>query len=170
MTTKHPLLRKFFFFLATFLFSVCLLISPHAAQAQTAVPLEVGDAVPLEVGDLVFYEGNDCTQDIVFTYNSEVAADENCKKSGTACYGDNDEARSLLITGFAKPRTRIKVFDSPSAATDDDYTVIGIRDDLPAEGSCVDTFEQSKVTPGFRESYVRKNGLDGKVSHVTIRP
>lgn len=170
MTTKHPLLRKFFFFLATFLFSVCLLISPHAAQAQGAVPLEVGDVVPLEAGDLVFYEGNGCTQDIVFTYNSEAAADENCQKSGTACYGDNDEARSLLIVGIANPGTRIKLFDSPSAATDDDYTVIDIKDDLPPEGACVETFEQSKLQPGFRESYVRKNGLDGKVSHVTIRP
>jgi hypothetical protein len=162
MTTKHPLLKKFFFFLATFLFSVCLLISPPTAQAQ--------DAVLLEVDDLEFYEGPNCTEDRVFTYNSEVAADENCQERETQCYGDNDEARSLKIIGFARPGTRIKVFDSPTAATDDDYTLIQIQDNLPLEGACVETFEVTKMTPGFKEIHRHKNGLDGKVSHVTILP
>ncbi|HLP87880.1 MAG TPA: hypothetical protein VK184_04630 [Nostocaceae cyanobacterium] len=41
---------------------------------------------------------------------------------------------------------------------------------MPPEGACVSTFEQSVIRPGFRMSYVRKDGLDGKVSYVTIQP
>ncbi|HLO86438.1 MAG TPA: hypothetical protein VK203_15770 [Nostocaceae cyanobacterium] len=158
----NSLLNKFFSVLLILLTSSVVFAAPNPALAQ--------DLSLREVGDLVFYEGNGCTQDIVFTYNSEVAANDNCQTSGTACYGDNDEARSLLITGFAKPATRIKVYDSPSADTTDDYAVIDILPDLPPEGSCVSTFEQSTIRPGFRMSYVRKDGLDGKISHVTIQP
>ena len=139
-----------------------MLVTYPAALAQ--------EATPFEVGDLVFYEGNNCTQDIVFTYNSEVPANDNCQTPGTACYGDNDEARSLLITGFAKPGTRVKVYDSPTADTTDDYAVIDILPDVPPEGACVGTFEQSVIRPGFRISYIRKDGLDGKISHVTVQP
>lgn len=143
-----------------------LLVAGNMAFAQLAYAQEI---VPQEAGDLVFYEGNGCSQDIVFTYDSERSADDNCQNSG-ACDGDNDEARSLLIVGIAKPGTRIRVYDSPSASLTDDYAIIDILPNLPPEGVCIRTFEQSVSRRGYRMSYVHKNGLDGKISHVTVRP
>lgn len=145
-----------------------LLVAGNMAFAQLAYAQET---VPPETeGDLVFYEGNRCSQDIVFTYDSEASADDNCQKKGNPCHGDNDEARSLLILGIAKPGTRIRVYDSPGADLTDDYAIIDILSNLPAEGVCVSTFEQSVAGSGYRMSYVRKNGLDGKISHVRVQP
>jgi hypothetical protein len=155
LTLNISLINKLFSFLLILLTSSVLFAAPNVALA--------------EAGDLVFYEGNGCDQDIVFTYNSEESADDNCKKSG-ACKGDNDEARSLLIVGIAKPGTRIRVYDSPSASTTDDYAIIDILSDLPLEGACVSTFEQNLLSQGYRIIYVPKNGLDGKISHVTVQP
>ncbi|KAB8315119.1 hypothetical protein SD81_034650 [Tolypothrix campylonemoides VB511288] len=65
----NALLKNFFSFLVILLASVSLLTAvPSVALAQGLN----------EIGDLVFYEGNNCTQDIVFTYNSEKAANDNC--------------------------------------------------------------------------------------------
>ncbi|MBH8563473.1 hypothetical protein I8748_14980 [Nostoc sp. CENA67] len=147
-------------------FSLALVLFISVALSVTAPDTALAE----DFGDLVFYEGNDCKQDIVFTYNSEASADDNCQTSGTGCYGDNDEARSLLITGFANPGTRIKVFDSTSADTTDDYTVIDILPDLPLEGTCVGTFEQTQQRSGYKVAHVHKDGLDGQVSHVTVQP
>jgi hypothetical protein len=158
----NSLINKLFSFLLILLTSSVLFAAPNVALAQ--------DSSVREAGDLAFYEGNGCTQDIVFNYDSEKSADDNCQTSGTACYGDNDEARSLLIVGIAKPGTRIRVYDSPSADLTDDYAVIDILPDLPPEGACVSTFEQSVLRPGYRMSYVRKDGLDGKISRVKVQP
>lgn len=128
-----------------------------------------------EVDDLVFYEGNGCSQDIVFAYNSYREANDNCKKSG-ACKGDNDEARSLRIGKFVKQGAKIIVFDNPDGKTDDDYTRIDIvdRSFIQPEGYCLSTFEQSFSNPftnsGIQVDYFRKNGLDGKVSRVRVIP
>lgn len=152
------------------LFSVILFISIALLGTVPDVALAQG-IEPLEAADLVFYEGNDCTQDIVFTYDSEKSADDNCQSSGTACHGDNDEARSLFIASYAVPGARVKVFDSPSADTTDDFAVIDILSDVPpVGGTCVGTFEQNALRPGYKINYVPKNGLDGKVSHITVRP
>ena len=123
--------------------------------------------------DLIFYEGNGCTQDIVFTYNSHVDADDNCKKRG-ACKGDNDEARSVKIAKTVKPGARIEVFDDPGGSTEDDRTVIIIVNEafLEPEGYCLHTFETSFDNPnsnsGIRVEYHPKNGLDGKISRVRV--
>lgn len=128
-----------------------------------------------QVADLIFYEGNGCTQDIVFTYNSYKAANDNCKKSGS-CKGDNDEARSLRIAKSVNPNARIAVYDSPNGDTTDDYTVIDIvnRQFMQPEGYCLRTFENNFSNPnlnsGIQVDYIRKNGLDGKVSRVQVIP
>ncbi len=128
-----------------------------------------------QVADLIFYEGNGCTQDIVFTYNSYIAANDNCKKRGS-CKGDNDEARSLRIAKSVNPNARIVVYDSPGGDTTDDYTVIDIinRRFMQPEGYCLRTFENNFSNPnlnsGIQVDYIRKNGLDGKVSRVQVIP
>jgi hypothetical protein len=110
---------------------------------------------------------------IVFTYNSHVDADDNCKKRG-ACKGDNDEARSVKIAKTVKPGAQIVVFDDPGGSQEDDSTVITIvdRDFLEPEGYCLRTFENSFDNPnsnsGIKVEYHRKNGLDGKISRVRV--
>ncbi|MBI0434368.1 hypothetical protein [Roseomonas sp. KE0001] len=147
--------------LATCLLGGCLALSA-AGQAKA-------------LDDLIFYEGNGCTQDIVFTYDSRVARNDNCKRSGP-CDGDNDEARSLRILKSAAMNTRIVVFDSPDARQDDDFTVIDILrpDFMEDQGYCLRSFEQNFDTPrenqGILVDYVRKNGLDGKISRVRVIP
>ncbi|MDF2387302.1 hypothetical protein JMG10_37985 [Nostoc ellipsosporum NOK] len=145
-------------------FSLALVLFISVALSVTAPDTALAQGF----GDLIFYEGNNCQQDIVFTYNSEASADDNCETSGTGCYEKGNEARSLLITGFANTDTRIKVFDSPSADTTDDYTVIDILPDLPPEGACVGSFEQTQLRPGYKITHIRKDGLDGQISHVTV--
>jgi hypothetical protein len=130
-------------------------------------------AQEIRVNDLIFYEGNGCSQDIVFTYNSYVQAKDNCKKHG-ACKGDNDEARSLRILKSAKRGTQIRLFDDPNGKTDDDYAIINILNPRRFEenGRCVRTFEEEldNAREGITLDYIRKNGLDGKVSRVQVIP
>lgn len=134
-----------------------------------------GDLKAQQPDDLIFYEGNGCSQDIVFTYNSYFSADDNCKDRGP-CKGDNDEARSLRIAKTVKSRARIIVFDSPKGRYDDDYTVIDILNTnfIPPEGYCLRTFHSNFDNPdrnsGIRVEYFQKNGLDGKVSRVRVMP
>ncbi|RUS96561.1 hypothetical protein DSM106972_087480 [Dulcicalothrix desertica PCC 7102] len=128
-----------------------------------------------QVDDLVFYEGNGCTQGIVFAYNSYKAADDNCKKR-SACKGDNDEARSLRIGKSVKQGAKIVVFDNPGGSTQDDYTTIDIinRSFIQPEGYCLRSFEQTFDNPnansGIRVDHFHQNGLDGKVSRVKVIP
>lgn len=123
--------------------------------------------------DLIFYEGNGCSQDIVFTYNSYVKADDNCKKRGP-CKGDNDEARSLRILTSAKQGTQVRVYDSPDGKTDDDYAIINILNPSRFEenGLCLRSFQEERndTARGVTVTYVPKNGLDGKVSRVKVIP
>jgi hypothetical protein len=59
------LINKFFSFLLILLISFVLSAALNVALAQ--------DSSVRESGDLVFYEGNDCKQDILFTYDSTFA-------------------------------------------------------------------------------------------------
>jgi hypothetical protein len=123
--------------------------------------------------DLIFYEGNGCTQDIVFAYNSYVKANDNCKKSGR-CKGDNDEARSLRILRSAKRGTQVRVYDSPDGRTDDDYAIINILNPrrFAENGLCIRSFQEEleNTAGGATLTYVPKNGLDGKISRVKVIP
>ncbi|NEO39655.1 MAG: hypothetical protein F6J90_26315 [Moorea sp. SIOASIH] len=155
-TSLINLLRKnFLAFLVIFLASLSLLI--------------VKPSTALAADDLIFYEGNSCTQDIVFSYDSTVSIDENCQSSGSECYGDNDEARSLKILGFVNSETRVEVYDHPEADSTDDFAVIDITDPNFNE-FCVETFEKSIDDNGVEVYVAYKNGLDGKVSNVKVIP
>lgn len=142
-------------------------------------------AAPALADDVVFYEGNNCTQGTVFSYDSRRDWDENCKRAGR-CKGDNDEARSVrLQAGIGRP-LRISVFDSPAALRNDDFTIIEVRrpDLITPNGLCVGTFERAgsiddrgsfRIGPNPPAPPVvtiyfsgQARGLDGKISHVRI--
>ena len=46
-----------------------------------------------EKGRMVFYEGNDATQDRIFSFSTETSRSWNCKKGDC----ENDEARSVVL-------------------------------------------------------------------------
>ncbi|MGK7923049.1 MAG: hypothetical protein AB4080_23920 [Trichodesmium sp.] len=117
-------------------------------------------------GGLVFYEGNNCTQDVVATYDPSVDVNDNCKDTSRC---QNDEARSLLIQGLAEYST-VSVYDNPDAAQDDDYSIIKIRSVSGGDTVCIGTFEKDYDNGEVEVIYERDNGLDGKISHITVTP
>ncbi len=82
---------------------------------------------------------------------------------------ENDEAQSLSLSGIAKG-TRITVFDSPHASTDDDYATVDVKRDIGiSEHVIVHEFERTLETDDYRVNYFKYNGLNGKVSRVEIQ-
>ncbi|MDD0972500.1 hypothetical protein [Pseudomonas fontis] len=133
---------------------------------------QVGDALPyaaaLSQGGIYLHEGN----------NGDTARDTTCvlpaghnysfKLAARGC--ENDEARSLSLRGIKKG-TRITLYDSPTASQHDDYAVVDIKRDIGLEERVVvSSFERSENNNNFKSTYVRNNGLDGKVSYIKIEP
>jgi len=67
-----------------------------------------------EEGRMVFYEGNDATQDKIFSFSTETSRSWNCKKGDC----ENDEARSVVLY-HVKQGTRIYIYDSPKSKEED---------------------------------------------------
>jgi len=124
------------------------------------------------VTSFFFFEGNNCSQEVVGTMpyhrGDGRTRHVNAKK---VSWFENDEARSLLVKGLKKGAV-IVLYDHPDAKTKDDFSVIEIKKDAPKKGVCIGTFERSmRAKDGAWELvYVRKNGLDGKVSHIVVSP
>jgi len=113
-------------------------------------------------GLILFYEGNNGSQNLVCTL--KVKMDRiNFKNDSYGC--DNDEARSLVLS-YVKAGTRITIYDSPDAKTNDDYTVITVKRSIPYYR--VNSFQGNINDDYVKATYHRKNGLDGKVSYVKI--
>jgi hypothetical protein len=101
-----------------------------------------------------------------------IAADQRktvkCKKS-KAC--KNDDARSAMIIGPITAGWSMVVYDNTDGKKSDDWAVIQFIRDLPAgQAVTIGTFERSYTESFVRVTYHRKNGLDGKISRVEIRP
>lgn len=112
-------------------------------------------------GRIRLMEGNNGTQN---------AKGECCDKKGTVMKkGDkgftNDDARSLLLLNVRKGAA-IRIFDSPDGDTGDDYTEIVVLKEV--QEYCVGSFERTYTDDTVRVTYHPNNGLDGKVSRVTV--
>ncbi|MGY3904151.1 hypothetical protein ACW5XF_16995 [Aeromonas lusitana] len=118
-------------------------------------------------GRISFWEGNGATQDQVGnTLSGGVSYNIDCKKGDQGF--SNDEARSLKLEGIPGI-TLIKVYDSPSASTDDDWAQILIKGPI-TDTVVVGSFNSSANLDGGNvvvTSHYR-NGLDGKVSRILI--
>lgn len=108
-------------------------------------------------GSIVFYEGNGGSQDIVDAFDDNSGQNRKLRQ--------NDEARSLVLHDV-RAGAVITVFDDPSAKRTDDYCIITVL--KKSEEYTVRTFERSYKDRNVRVSYVKRNGLDGKVSRVRI--
>lgn len=116
---------------------------------------------------VVFYEGNNAEQN-GWSLSTEFKQSYDLKASGSPV--PNDEVRSCTIVD-ALPGTVIRVYDSPTASTDDDWTEITVNQaiSLPV---VIGTFELSNTYADGAVSVVfnEVDGLDGKVSYIDIIP
>lgn len=108
-------------------------------------------------GQIIFYEGNGATQNIVHTTTDKPGQD--------FAPTQNDEARSVKLV-FVSPNTVITVYDSPSKDKRDDYAIILVKRLVGT--IIIDHFEQDRDDENVTVVYIRNNGLNGKVSRITI--
>jgi hypothetical protein len=109
------------------------------------------------MGIIVFYEGNNGSQNIVQTVEDTPGQDFRPVK--------NDEIRSLKLYGV-RMGASITVYDSPDGSMSDDFCIINVKKISPEY--IVNTFERSYEDEYVVVSYIRNNGLDGKVSRIKI--
>ncbi|SEW51466.1 hypothetical protein [Chitinophaga arvensicola] len=109
------------------------------------------------MGIIVFYEGNNGSQNIVQTVEDTPGQNFRPVK--------NDEIRSCKLYGV-RVGCVITLFDSPDGSMSDDFTIINVKRISPEY--TVNTFERSYEDEYVVVSYIRNNGLDGKVSRIKI--
>ncbi|MBC9909394.1 hypothetical protein [Chitinophaga varians] len=110
------------------------------------------------MGIIVFYEGNNGTENIVQTVEDTPGQDFKPVK--------NDEIRSMKLYGV-RQGCEITVYDSPDAATNDDFTIVNVKKISPEY--TVGTFEKSYDDDTVTVSFINNNGLDGKISRIKIK-
>jgi hypothetical protein len=109
------------------------------------------------MGIIVFYEGNNGSQNIVQTVEDTLG--QNFQPV------QNDEIRSLKLYGV-RAGCSITLYDAPNGATNDDFCIVQVKKMSPEY--TVNTFERSYEDDIVVVSYIRNNGLDGKVSRIRI--
>jgi hypothetical protein len=125
-------------------------------------------------GRIEFFEGNRGTQDPLTKKKMDDSPGQlfNLKHRNRPI--PNDEARSMVLSNVA-PGVVIRVYDSPSGATNDDYAFITVLESV--EKIVIDSFENKQgFVRGIRQNGklvavldgVYVNGLDGKVSRIEV--
>ena len=127
-------------------------------------------------GDITLWSGNAGTNDAVCTLQwTNLNCPITCEWDFTDAIGDggcqNDEARSAVINS-ANAGTIISFYDSPERATNDDYVVITVLEDIVYPNTVlIPSFELSgSPDPRVSMTFYSNNGLDGKVSNMEVRP
>lgn len=113
-------------------------------------------------GSISFYEGNSGTQSLICqTVAGTMRFNFQHDWSPFDC--PNDEARSLRLLGVPAGY-RLRLYDSPSCSTNDDWTEIRVHQTTVQD--LVATFESSFFNGRLQVIHHHDNGLDGKVSCV----
>ncbi len=121
-----------------------------------------------------FHEGVDASGSVIWRTRYNKNESVNLKNYA----GKNDEICSLQL--FYVPKgTIIKLYDSPQASTNDDYTVITVLNEV--DEFLIGTLEQSGILKKsirkgdewvevgvVKMTYYNDNGLNGKVSHINV--
>jgi hypothetical protein len=110
------------------------------------------------MGNIAFYEGNNATQNLIQAVDDSPGQDFRPTK--------NDEIRSLKLSGV-RAGAQITVFDDPSGKMSDDFCTITVKKEISPD-YVVGTFERSYEDEYVAVSFIRNNGLDGKVSRIRI--
>jgi hypothetical protein len=109
------------------------------------------------MGIIAFYEGNNATQNIVQTVEDNPGQDFRPTQ--------NDEIRSAKLYGV-RPGAEIRVYDSPDGATNDDFCIVNVKRNAPEY--VIGSFERTYEDEYVRVTFIRNNGLDGKISRIRI--
>jgi hypothetical protein len=109
------------------------------------------------MGIIAFYEGNNATQNIVQTIEDYPGQDFKPTQ--------NDTIRSAKLFGV-RPGCEIRVYDSPDGTMNDDFSIVNVKRQVPEY--VVDTFERSYEDEYVRVTFIRNNGLDGKISRIRV--
>jgi len=114
-----------------------------------------------------FYEGNDATKDNLGSISATPGVNYDLKASGAPI--QNDEARSVVIGKGVQAGAALAVYDSPNASMSDDWCVIQVKTTITAPGGhTVGTFESDTNDDTIYTDYHKDDGLDGKVSYISI--
>lgn len=126
-------------------------------------------AATLNHGGIVLWEGQNATEDAVcaipytgdplrFSFKDDNAPIKGC---------ENDEASSATLLNL-KAGSTFTVFDSPHESRQDDWTTVLVKRDIVRVD--LGSFEQNVDNADIRVTHHRYNGLDGKVSFVSLAP
>ena len=109
------------------------------------------------MGIIAFYEGNNATQNIVQTVEDIPGQDWKPTQ--------NDAIRSAKLYGV-RPGAEIRVYDAVNGDTSDDFCIVNVKRTVPEY--VVDSFERTYEDEYVRVTFIRNNGLDGKISRIRI--
>jgi hypothetical protein len=109
------------------------------------------------MGIIAFYEGNNAAQNVVQTVEDMPGQDFRPVQ--------NDAIRSCKLFNV-RPGADIRVYDSAAGAMDDDFCVINVKRSAPEY--VVPSFERTYEDEYVRITFIRNNGLDGKISRIRI--
>jgi len=109
------------------------------------------------MGIIAFYEGNNATQNIVQTIEDNPGQDFKPVQ--------NDEIRSAKLFDV-RPGAEIRVYDSPDGNTGDDFCIVNVK--RPSPEYIVGSFERTYEDEYVRVTFIRNNGLDGKISRIRV--
>jgi hypothetical protein len=126
-----------------------------------AVGVAIGSSSAAHAGRFELHEGNSGGQDVVGTLRDDLTV---TTVSGSSTFV-NDEARSVIAYWVA-PGTVLRLYDSPSCSTSDDWVSIKVK--TLKKKLVISSFQQSVSGPDYEVAYHAVNGLDGKVSCAKV--
>lgn len=150
--------------------------------------------VPALSADITLYEGDMCDQARLAHYDSRRNYDDHCKRRGSVCHKNNDEARSIKIRKSNGEPYYIALMDSDkdrlapfSKVSDrsyvgytlkinhtfqDDVLILIVNPRQLQADECIAIAgygaNYGMRKPGVNAQMFRRNGLAGKVSKVVI--
>ncbi len=127
-----------------------------------AFAVGIGSSSAAHAGRFELHEANSGGQDVVGTLRDDLTVTTTF--SGTSAFV-NDEARSAIMYWVA-PNTVLRLYDSPSCSTSDDWVSIKVK--TLRKRIVIGSFQQSVSGPDYEVAYHAVNGLDGKVSCAKV--
>lgn len=127
-----------------------------------------GDVSRIEVdvrgrphGQLIFFTEKNCGGKAIMAFRDTA---HHTYQKGDAHFR-NDAVSSMRLLGV-QAGTVIKIYDHPKGSEDDDWTEIKVRKDISSYD--IGSFELSRLDEYVEMIFHRHNGLDGKVSYISV--